>query len=232
MAKKQYFLIVDTETTIDSTVADFGAVVCDRQGRIVKQCAVLVKGEFDAKELFYDPKDNGFWGKQAAEKRRGAYVDMLNNGSRMMATVGAINRWLEQVRGTYNPTLTAYNLAFDTDKCAKTGIDLTIFSYRFCLWQAALGNICHMKKYKEFVLQNHVLTNRTEYGNMSIRTNAETVAGFLCGTLTDEPHTALEDAIYYELPILVNIVNKKGWLEKVKPFDWRSWQAKDHFVPK
>lgn len=232
MAKKQYYLIVDTETTIANTVADFGAIVVDRKGNIVKQCAVLVKGEFDAKELFYNPADTGFWGKQAAETRKGAYLSMLNDGRRMLATVGAINRWLEQVKGAYNPTLTAYNLPFDTDKCQKTNIDLTMFASRFCLWSAALGNICSTKKYKEFILMNHVFTGRTDYGNMSIRTNAETVTGYLQGELTEEPHTALEDAIFYELPILTHIVNKRGWQEKIKPFNWREWQAKDHLTVK
>jgi hypothetical protein len=233
MAKKQYFLIVDTETTMANTVCDFGAIVVDKQGNIVKQCAVMVKGEFLDKPLFHDKAASGtIWSLDRLAQREAKYTDMLNTGQRMLASVNAINRWLEQVKGLYNPTLTAYNLAFDSDKCQKTGIDLTIFESRFCLWQAALGNICNTKAYKRFILDNHVLTNRTQFGNMSIRTNAETVTGFLCGTLTDEPHTSLEDAIFYELPILQAIVKKSKWRDKIVPFNWRDWQAKDHFNAK
>ena len=34
---KHYYIIVDTETTKKQTVADFGAVVVDRQGRVVER---------------------------------------------------------------------------------------------------------------------------------------------------------------------------------------------------
>ncbi len=44
MAKKQFFLILDTETTIENTVADIGIVIADRQGNIHKEMAVLIKG--------------------------------------------------------------------------------------------------------------------------------------------------------------------------------------------
>lgn len=228
MAKKQYFIIIDTETTITDKVFDFGAVVVDRAGNVVKSMACVV-ADFSGDELFYNPAETGFWGKDAATKRKAQYNQMVEAGSRVVASVGAINRWLEKANALYNPTLTAYNLAFDTSKCANSLIDLTIFQSRFCLWQAALGNICNTRAYREFVLNNHVFTNRTSFGNMSVRTNAETVAGFLAGTLTDEPHTALEDALYFEAPILAAITKKKKWQEKIVPFDWKKWQVKDHF---
>lgn len=229
MAKKKFYLIVDVETTKDDTVADFGALVVDTKGEIFKQCAVLVKGHFDDKELFYIPADTGFWGKLAAENRKQDYIKMLNEGSRMLASVAAINRWLEQVKGKYNPILTAYNLAFDTDKCQKTQIDLNMFSDRFCLWHAAVGNICQTRAYKQFILDNHAFRPPTELGNMAYITNAEVVTGFLNGKITNEPHTAIEDAIGYELPILSHILKKKKWREKIVPYNWREFQVKDHF---
>jgi len=231
MAKKQYFLIVDTETTINNTVADFGAVVCDRQGNVVKSIGILVRDHFDAMELFYTP-EAGFWGKQGAEKRRAHYVDMLNTGSRTMGSVGAINRWLEKVNALYAPSLTAYNLPFDVDKCRNTSIDLNMFSDRFCLWAASVGNICKTKKFKQFALENHAFNNVTQHGNMTLKTNAEIVAGFISGVFVEEPHTALEDAIDFELPILKSIVAKKGWKEKIESYSWRDFQVKDNFTAK
>jgi hypothetical protein len=229
MAKKQFFLIIDSETTKEDTVADFGAVVCDREGNIHSRCAVLVAGHFKDKELFYNPQDTGFWGKAAAVKREAAYNTMLESGIRMLSSVNAINRWIDNVIGKYDPELTAYNLAFDRDKCQKTGIDLNKFRSSFCLWHAAVGNICQTVKYKQFIIDNHLFRPPTELGNMAYLSNAEVVTGFIQGQITDEPHTAIEDVIGYELPILVHILKKKKWRENIKPYNWRDFQVKDHF---
>jgi len=229
MAKKQFFLLVDTETTITDKVADFGAVVCDRKGNIVNRCAVMVQDVFGVDDLFFDKNATGLWAKAGLERRTGAYAEMLNNGTRMLASVGAINRWLSQALGKYDPELTAYNLPFDVSKCKNTGIDLNMFSRRFCLWAASVGNICNTKNYKKFVLQNHRFTAPTALGNMSIKTDAETVTRFLTGNMTEEPHTAIEDVIGYELPTLVHILKKKNWRDNMIAYNWRSHQVKDHF---
>ena len=232
MAKKQYFLTLDSETTITDKVVDFGAVVCDRHGNIVAQCAVLVNGIFGVDDLFYDKNALGIWSKQSIARRMGNYSAMLDTGARMLASVNAVNRWLEKVNAKYEPTLTAYNLAFDASKCANTGIDLTIFKNRFCLWHAAAGNICQTKKYRQFIVDNHLFNTPTELGNMTYRTDAEAVTGFLSGNMTDEPHTSLEDIIGYELPTLVYILKKRDWREKLLPYNWRAFQVKDHFGAK
>ena len=232
MAKKQFFAILDTETTIENTVADFAIVICDREGRIYNQCAVLVAGHYGNFELFHDKNANDIWGYGGLEKRKAAYVAMLESGKRMLASVNAINKWIAQAVGKYNPQLTAYNLAFDKDKCEKTGIDLSAFTNSFCLWQAAVGNICGTKQFKQFVLENHAFNNVTQFGNMTLKTNAEIVCGFINGEFKEEPHTALEDARDFELPILREIVKKKKWQEKITPYNWRNFQVKDNFAAK
>lgn len=232
MAKKQFFAILDTETTMENTVADFGIIIVDRKGIIHNQCAVMVKGHYDKFELFHDKAANDIWGYQGLERRKNHYVEMLNSGKRMLASVNAINNWINQAIGKYNPELTAYNLAFDTDKCKNTGIDLTGFKSQFCLWQAAIGNICNTKTYKQFVLDNHGFNNRTQFGNMTAKTNAEIVAGFISGNIIDEPHTALEDARDFELPILIEVLKKNKWREKITPYNWRNFQVKDLYTAK
>lgn len=232
MAKKQYFAILDTETTIENTVADFAIIICDREGNIYNQCAVMVKDHYGKFELFHDKNANDIWGYAGLEKRKNNYVNMLNSGVRMLASVNAINKWIQQAIGKYNPTLTAYNLAFDIDKCKNTGIDLDGFANKFCLWQAAVGNVCNTKLYKQFILENHRFNKVTESGNMTFSTTAETVCGFIKGEYTDEPHTALEDARDFELPILVQILKKKKWQDKITPYNWRAFQVKDHFTAK
>jgi hypothetical protein len=230
MAKKQFFAILDTETTMENTVADFAIIIVDRKGTIHNHCAVMVKNHYGTIELFHDKKANDIWGYEGLIKRKMNYVDMLNSGKRMLASVNAINNWINQAIGKYNPELTAYNLAFDLDKCKNTGIDLTGFSNQFCLWQAALGNICNTKKYKQFALENHAFTNRTGLGNMTIKTSAEVVCGYVTNNFIDEPHTALEDARDFELPILKEILKKKEWRNKITANNWRDYQVKNHFV--
>jgi hypothetical protein len=232
MAKKQFFAILDTETTMENTVADFGIIICDREGKIFNQCAILVAGHYGNFELFHDKNANDIWGYGGLEKRKAAYVSMLDSGVRMLASVNAANRWIQQAIGKYNPILTAYNLAFDLDKCEKTGIDLSGFADKFCLWQAAVGNICNSKLFKQFALENHAFNNVTQFGNMTMQTNAEIVAGFVGGEFKKEPHTALEDARDFELPILREVIKKKNWREKITPYNWRAFQVKDHFTPK
>jgi hypothetical protein len=238
---KNFFLIVDTETTQDEKVADFGAVVCDKKGNIVAQCGVLVKDIFDNPSehpLFFDSKQpaGALWSRSDADRRYKMYTEMLNGGSRMLASVAAINRWLARVNVQYNsPILTAYNKSFDVGKCRNTDIDLDMFQRQFCLWYAAYTIFAHTAKYREAVLALHAFNNPTVLGNMTFKTNAETMARFLTGNLEmlDEPHTALEDAKDYELPILVACLKKwsvRKLLTETKPYVWKDCQVKDWFT--
>ena len=232
MAKKQFFAILDTETTMENTVADFAIVICDRDGVIHNQCAVIIASEFQAHSLFYDRTATGLWSLQYAQQKREGYDRMLESGSRMAGSVAAVNRWINQAIGKYNPTLTAYNLAFDKSKCANTGIELTGFNSEFCLWQAAVGNICKTKKFRQFALENHAFNRVTEHGNMTFKTSAEMVCGFIRGEYLDEPHTALEDARDFELPILQAVLRKDRWRDKIVAYNWRDFQVKDNFAAK
>lgn len=232
MAKKQYFLIVDTETTIiKSHVADFGAVICDRHGKIYAQIGVLVGEYYNKEKLFHDVNNaQEIWTLKGLAKREENYKSMLKQGTRMLASVTAVNKWLQKAIDTYNPTLTAYNLAFDLNTCLQSGIDLSGFTDRFCLWHAALGNLCNTKKYKKFVLNNHLFNNRTKFGNLTFKTSAEVVSHFVTGNDLIEPHSALEDILLHELFVLVEVLLKRKWREKTKAYSWREHQARDHFT--
>lgn len=233
MAKKQFFLIVDTETTISDHVADFGAVVVDKQGKIHAECGVLVAEFYNTEKLFHDKNACDIWGFAGLHKREENYRAMLASGSRMLASVNAINRWLERANAKFAPELTAYNLAFDLGKCANSGIDLNIFDTRFCLWHSAAAHFADTKAYKQFIMDNHAFNTPTPHGNMSFKTNAEVMAAFVQGgALIDEPHTALEDAKFFELPILQAIVKKSKWREKSKAYSWRDYQVREHFTVK
>lgn len=238
MARKKHFLIIDTETTQTNKVADFGAIVCDKQGNIVTSCGVLVRDFYLDREnhpLFHMSDAGELWGKKNLPKRYAAYDAMLTSGSRMLASANAINRWLARVAEQYQPVLTAYNLAFDRDKCRKSDIDLDIFSQSFCLWHAATEKWATSKAYRQFVLDNHLFNARTSHGNMSFTTKADYLAQFIVGPeLPPEPHTALEDARDYELPILAALVkttSPKDYMNP-QPFNWRNLQVKDWYTVK
>ena len=228
MAKKEYFCIIDTETTKSDKVFDFAAVICDRHGNIVNKCAVIVQESADD-ELFYDD-NNAEWSRINATKKREQYANMVKNGHRIVTSVAAINRWLEKIIAKYNPVLTAYNSAFDIGKCRNTGIDLSMFKSHFCLWHLSCELFAKKKAYRAFALDNHYFGNRTAKGNMTIKTNAEIMAHYVTGQYSKEPHMALEDAQYFELPILVACLKKRDWKKNIgQAYSWNDYIVKNHY---
>jgi hypothetical protein len=201
--KKHTYLIVDTETTKNQTVADFGAVIMTRNGNIVEQFGAMVGGHFGKMPLFSDPKANpdDFWSEQSAKRRAKHYDDMLECGDRSISSPALINKWLERVCGQHDPVLTAYNIAFDFGKCRNTDINLGIFGSRFCLMKAAKRHFVN-EDYMRFCVENGRLTPT---GLAS--TTADSMATYIIGNdLAPEPHTALEDARDYEAVILAKIL--------------------------
>ena len=47
MAKKQFFAILDTETTMENTVADFAVIIVDHAKTIHNQCAIKIKKHYN-----------------------------------------------------------------------------------------------------------------------------------------------------------------------------------------
>ena len=202
---RHFYLIVDTETTKKQTVADFGAVIVTKQGEIVERFGAMVLGHFGTMPLFADATapDSALWSEQSAKRREKDYYSMLDTGERSIASPALINQWLVRVNAQYAPVLTAYNLAFDLGKCRNTRINLGIFGQSFCLMKAAKRQIGTLAEYHAFCNANGFLTAKRRDPSMT----ADTMAKFILGvSLEDEPHTALEDAQFYEAPILTKIL--------------------------
>lgn len=239
---KKVFVTVDTETTQDGKVADIGIVVSDKQGNILHESGILIGDFFSDREahpLFHIYGDkNDVFSKESLPKRYAAYEAMLQDGRRVLASVGAVNRFLSKVKAKYpQAILTAYNLAFDLGKMSNSGIIADeLFPERFCLWHAATEKWANTRAYKQFLLENHFFGNRTsKTGHMGMKTNADVMAKFLLGAgLPDEPHTALEDAKYYELPILTALVKNTSPKQYMnpKPYNYRDFVVRDHFKVK
>ena len=128
-----------------------------------------------------------------------------------------INQWLAGIKARYNPTLTAYNLAFDLGKCRNTRINLGIFGSRFCLMKAAKRKIGVLASYQDFCKARGLLTAKLKRPSMTADAMAKYIADTeYQGSLADEPHTALEDARDYEAMILAYILRdttRKNLLE-------------------
>lgn len=241
MAKKKYFVTIDTETTQSGKVADMGIVVSDRKGNIHYEVGILIGDFFSNQEdhpLFHIYGDkNDVFSKESLPARYAAYEQMLQDGRRVLASVGAVNRVLSKIAAKYSPVMTAYNLAFDRDKMNNSGIIANeLFPNQFCLWHAAVAKWANTRQYKSFALRNHFFGNRTsKTGHMGIQTNADVMAKFLLGEgLADEPHTALEDAKYYEVPILTALVKNTSPAEYMNPppYNYRNFAVRDHFKVK
>ena len=206
---RHYYLIVDTETTQRGTVADFGAVIVTKQGEIVEQFGAMVLGHFGKLPLFSDPNadPDAFWSEQSSYRRAKNYDDMLESGERSISSPALINQWLAGIKARYNPTLTAYNLAFDLGKCRNTRINLGIFGSRFCLMKSAKRKIGVLASYQDFCKARGLLTAKLKRPSMTADAMAKYIADTeYSGSLADEPHTALEDARDYEAMILTYIL--------------------------
>ena len=213
---KQYYIIVDTETTIEGTVADFGAVLMDKQGNIVDELGVLVDGQFNELELWFDPlaKPEDFWSRQHARARRKQYERMLASGIRSIASPALINLWLTRVIHKFKPkALTAYNISFDLRACRNTGIDLGNVD-QFCL---LLATRRHLKAqnpeiYPKWAKRNGYITKPSQrYPEGRESYSADATSHWFYRSLPVEPHTALEDARDFEGRILKSLLKRYGW---------------------
>ena len=104
-----------------------------------------------------------------------------------------------------------FSFAFDKDKFYNAGIDLDLFEKReFCLLYASVEKWAYTKQYRQFILESNFFKNSTPpserypLGNLSYPTNAEVMTRFIedKSLFEDEPHTAREDVLYYEMPLL------------------------------
>lgn len=216
MTMKNYYFLLSTEANSSGSAMDFSAIICDRNGLIQSCAAVLMKEQFQLEDTAScltakEVKEN--------DRQRSKYENFLLKGNRMMSTPNAVNRWVRNAFLEYKPLLTAYGLKRNEERCRKAGIDLSIFPQRFCLREAAIGNICQAKEYKKFAELNGLITSSERNERHIYQTDLSAISGFLSGKYEKEKHTAHEDAIHHALPVIRFILNKRNWKEKTRPYD-------------
>jgi hypothetical protein len=220
-------LIIDTETTAkNQSVADFGAVLVDLSkprgadgyGQVIRELGSYVYGEFDRLELWHDPfaPPESFWSKLNVAERQKAQESEVKDGNRNIAAANWINHWLAEIADEFAPICTAYNWRFDRDVCRRTGINIDQFQHgmEWCLWGLAKRHYATDPAYTAHCIANDYMTPKGR-----IQFTADSVSNFIFwqrGNVEDpEPHTALEDAKIYELPIAQELF-RHGLLDVLK----------------
>jgi len=210
MAKKKYYAILETVATNKDMVADIAIIICDRQGAIFNQVAVVVKecyGDFlSQNDLAYaDSYD---------------YAGKLNSGRRMLASVVAVNHWIGQAFAKYNPELISWDLALHLDRCEKTGIGLGVFGARICLRKVAQNILFNSKKFLKFSGLD-VNSHDSMISDDCLLPDLKKALEFVSVESKVE-FTALEKARDAVMPVLSSLVNNKSWRKVVSQYDGRS----------
>ena len=210
MTKKNYYMVLDTETCGDY-VFDIGYRVIDRNGDCV------ATGSYVVKEFVDNPQTlNMFTDRFTRDKIARYYYDLWKYKgmggfvARDFATIrSVVNNWVRH----YNCIICAYNIAFDLNHLEKTanyfGYD-TFFDHdvkTLDIWHMAMS-VLGTKNYIRFCMENDLLT---KCGN--IATGAEAMYRFIANDPAFvEEHTAYKDTLI-ESDIMVKCFKRKKHFE-------------------
>jgi len=225
--KKEYFLIVDTETcnTIEQPLPyDIGYCICDRNGN------VYLERSFVVAEIFCDLADvmqSAYYANKIP-----TYWEDIKQGKKLLRTYHTIKKTVREDMKKYHiKKVGAYNMAFDKRALNNLSRYVTKSFTRwffpfgteyFCIWNMACQVIMARKTYIDFAEKNGLIS---EKGN--IFTNAECCYKFLKNELDfAESHTGLED-VKIETEILAECYRKhKKMDKKINPACWQLIQKK------
>lgn len=233
--KKNYYIILDTETTAtlppeenkwQKLAYNIGWTVADKNN-IVKKHDYLVY------EIW---SDNNLMNNAFYKSKHGLYVDKIMNREIEILPFNEIIKLLKLDLQQYNiKAFTAYNVTFDLDALMQTTtyINTGVFNMfwtitksqkvapdyvKFCqkyilgdieiwdLWSLACQTLCNQKTFQAFYME------LTSHGNP--RTSAEVVYRYIIDDLEfEEEHTALSDSII-EASILQKILRQHKKVDK------------------
>lgn len=218
MAKKLYFITVDTETANTSfngkvdpscgLVYDIGWAVHANDG------APLVTRSYVVKDVFYGMKDVMHTAYYA--EKIPMYLTDIAQGKRKVATWADIYTQFRQDCKNYNiSAIIAYNARFDYTVLNATTRYITKSAFRYFSpygvewwdsYKMAMDSISKQKKYRKFCFENGYIT---KHKKPRPQVKAETVYKYMTGKNDfAESHTALEDVLI-EIEIYRYCRNKK-----------------------
>lgn len=227
MAKRKYYVVLDTETcnTIEQPIPyDVGWVICDRYGNIYEERSFVVS------EVFFGMQDvmkSAYYAKKIPQ-----YYEDIKSGKRTVAGMWDIRRALIADMKNYNTkNVGAYNMGFDR-RALNNLIRYVSKSWMrwffpfntryFCIWNMACDVILNRNSFIKFAEANGY---ESEAGN--IRTSAEVAYRYITNKLDfEEEHTGLED-VKIEIAILAECYRQHKKMDaSINSACWRKVQRK------
>lgn len=208
MAKKKYYMVIDTETCGDY-VFDIGYRVIDRKGNCYASGSYVVKEFIDSPSVL-----DMFEDKFTRNKIGKYYYDLWKHYDNFIVEeFNQIHFIVNNLIKQYDATICAYNIVFDLQHLEKTAEYFgknTFFDYdieTIDIWHMAMS-ILGTKKYIRFCMKHNLLTAAN-----NISTGAETMYRYITNNPTfKEEHTAHEDCII-ECAIMVKCFRRKKHFE-------------------
>lgn len=219
MAKKNYYIVLDTETAnglIDPLVYDFGFAVIDKKGNVYETHSFIIKDIF---VYMPDLMQTAYYANKIEN-----YIADLDSGSRELVTFFQARRVFLECMKKYNVTaVMAHNAKFDLNALNTTIRYLTkskmryFFPYGTVIWDTlamAKTTIGQQKTYIRWCNENGYVT---KWG--AVRLTAEILYRYI----TFDPdfieaHTGLEDVLI-EKEIFVKCVRQH---KKMQRTYWRT----------
>lgn len=227
MRKKNYYLVLDTETcnTIEQPLPyDIGWVICDRKGNIYERRSFVVA------EVFCDMKDvmvSAYYAKKIPQ-----YWDDLKSGKRTLTGMWKIRKaMVEDMKAYKVKAVGAYNMGFD--KRALNNLIRYVskswlrwwfpFGTRFfCIWNMACNAILNRTTYIKFAEENGFISDKD-----NLLTSAECAYRYITKSIDFiESHTGLED-VEIEVAIMAECYKQhKALKTEINSACWREVQRK------
>lgn len=218
MLKKNYYLMLDTETagTLDKPlIYDIGLAVIDRKGKIYKSYSLVIP------EIFFGEK-NLMKSAYYAQKIP-MYLDHVKQGKKTVMSFWQMKRLIEKLFTLYNiKAVVAHNASFDIKALNNTISFLSNGSEKFffnsnvevwCTLAMARSTICKQPTYIKWCKEHGYYTRR------GARATAEILYRFISGNNNFiEYHTGLQDVLI-EKDIFIRCLRQHKKMNK-KPINW------------
>ena len=194
MRKKQYYLILDTETTNGLAYPlayDIGFTIIDRQGRVYEKKSYVVQEIFDNSDLM----DTAYY-----KEKMPLYNTDIEKKLAYKKRLLTIRQDIETILNKYNiKEMYAYNCGFDKRALKNTTARINcdrFYGFFFrkidynCIWHMACKVLCKSRNYKKFCTDNDYISEKGNY-----KTSAEIVYRYLTkDTNFNEQHRGLADS--------------------------------------
>ena len=227
MAKKKYYLVLDTETanSVEEPLPyDIGWAICDRKGNIYERKSYVCT------EVFLDMKDvmvSAYYAEKIPK-----YWDDIKAGTRTLTGMWNIRREMIKDMKKYKVSaVCAYNMGFD--KRALNNLIRYVskswmrwwfpFGTEYnCIWNMACNAILNRTTYIKFAVKNGLISDAN-----NIFTSAECAYRYITDSIDFvESHTGLED-VEIEVEIMAECFRQHKALKKeINSACWRVVQKK------